>query len=195
MRTAVRRALSAAAEWWPFIVVPVVLVAAACVGGCVPTEKRSTIEQTQRESVAGKANAEVLRETQVQPPPVTVTTKDGTRVEMPAAVTETVRAKTEASEVSDSAATGRAEDSETIPLFVKLIGGAVGLSMLLGVGWLLLRSSRALRAAYAVADDYLARGINRVRTMAQVETDPARANLLNSIVSGLEAERAEYNKD
>jgi hypothetical protein len=201
VRTRLRRALSAArsfwGEWWPFIAGGL-LMAAAMLTACVPTEKRSTIEQTQRETVAGRANADVLRETQVQPPPVKVTTRDGTTIEMPAATTESVTARTEASENSDSAATGRAEDSVTIPLAVKLIAGGFGLIVIAVGVWMLMllaKRSKAITAAFGAGDDLAARGIHSVRSLAATMTNADDRARILALAGDMERDRTNWHRE
>lgn len=180
---------------------PWTLFAVFALSGCnlVPTEQSSTIEQKQRESIATSTTADVVRSTHMVPPEVTISTtaKDGTvmKVTQPAMIDEHVSASTSANESSDSSASGARSWSSSVPWGVQLILAAIGLSMVLGVGWVLLRSSRALKAAWSTADEFAARGIDKVRAMAQAETDPARSTLLNSIVAGLEKDRADLNRD
>jgi hypothetical protein len=168
----------------------------------LPTEQKSTLEQRQRESVVGRASTDIVSATQVHPPDVTVTTKgkDGstTTVSVPAAVNESKTVKTQASETSDSEASGGWMSEVRIPFGLQLIMIGIGLVVITGGAWMaiqLAKKSKAVTAAWKTADDFASRGINRVKSMVSAETNPEKSNLLNSIVAALESERAELNKD
>lgn len=215
MRTAVRRALSAAVfvgSWlrgnpWaaPYVAIFLFLLGATVVsslvgcGSLLPTEDRSLVKQESRESIAGQTTAGVVSAATVQPPDVTITTtaKDGTTVQVkqPAATETTTTANTTASETSDASASGEASQSTTIPMFVKLIGSAVGLGLLWLVFWLWRRTSKAVNAAFAAGDDLAARGIHSVRSLAATLTSPEDRARVLALAGDMERDRTNWHRE
>lgn len=175
--------------------------------GCslVPTERASTLNQAQRETVVGKDTTNITRATETTPANLTITTKEkgGTevKIEQPVQQKASAGVATNGSESSHSEAEGSSEWSIKIPLFAKIIGMVVGISMLIALVWFIWKAvtktkvGQALSGLAKVADDYLSRSIDHVRSLAQTETDPAKASTLNGIVAHMEKQRAEFNKD
>jgi len=179
---------------------PLVLLLLVLAGCSLPQDRGSTIQQEQRESVAGNVTADLADRTFSQPTPTKIeipTGKDGNvaKIEIPETRSENKSAVTSASETSDSAASGKASAYVSTPF---LLSAGIGLLLLAAACWLfymLFRKSMALRSAWKVGDEYLSHGIDSVRSMAQAETDPHKSALLNSIVGTLESKRAEFNAD
>lgn len=169
-------------------------------GGCslIPTERSSLIQQQQRESIAANTTANVVTAAKVNPPEVTITTtaKDGSKIEVkqPAQVTEQTDARTGAHEDSNSEASGTNKNSVSIPMFVKIIGSAIGLFMLLIIFWLIKRSSSAVNAAWTWVDSAIANKIQTTRTLASTTTEPGAIAAYKTMEAELENLRAETNK-
>jgi hypothetical protein len=166
----------------------------ATMPGCGLKESRSLVQQEQRESIATGTTADVVRQTEVTPPPVRVTTRDGTTIEMPAASSSTTSASTTASESSDSAASGKATESSTYPLFVKLIGVAVGCFLLMGVAWAIRRQFKAVDLAFAAGDDLAAKMIHKVRTEA-IRASGDEATRLSTLAGDMERDRTNWHRE
>lgn len=172
------------------IVLTTAVYAVVTMVGCVPMERASTLEQKQRENVSQKATSEFA--SSVQPTPLRVHLKDGTIIEQPVAAK--VFGKAESKESSDSSASGNSEWIESIPLFVKLIGLAVGIAALCGAGWLVLRSSKAADAAWKWTDEAISNKVNTLKALAAASTDPAKVQAYQEAIAQAEGLRAEVNK-
>lgn len=159
--------------------------------GLVPTERSASIQQAQRESVAGQATSKVVSESVVRPPNVVVeqTAKDGTRlvITQPAHADQRNTVDVAANETSDSQAAAEARSAVSIPFFVKLIGTAVGAALLLAVLWFVRRSAKAVDAAWSGANDMLGGAIHSLRSRITTATDP-------SVILALKAEEAELQR-
>lgn len=169
----------------------VALMIVFAMSGCGLKEQHSTLDQKQRESIAETTTAKVLRETATVQPEVNVktTAKDGssTEVTIPATATQKIEAETAATADSDSAASGNAAQSDSFPMFVKLIGVGVGLLILLLVWWLIRRSSKAVDAAWVAADGMVASKIHNLRTHQTASTDP-------NVIAALKTQEAELQR-
>lgn len=199
---------------WLIRVVVALLVGALLVyvfKGCsmVPTEQSSTLSQKQRESVIGKATTDVVRATDTLPPNVTITTKakDGTvvQIEQPTRQHSETTASTSAGESSDSSASGSSEWSIKVPMFVKVIGLAVGIGLFIGIIWFLRRNSAAIKKitdvadervaeAVSMADDAFSDMIHSVRSEAITTTEPAQVAKLTTIAADIERKRSNFHK-
>lgn len=179
-----------------------VVVVLSILSGCgfVPHEQTSTLDQKQRENVSQKGIADFIRSTEPAPFTATIPQGDG---KPPITVTvppkQKVEGKAEASENSASENEGSKKDSDTIPLFVKLIGGAVGLAMLaavvFGIIWFVRRSSAAANVAWKTGDEFIGRIINRFKTEAMASSDPVVSSRLTAAVADAERDRTVFNKD
>lgn len=185
------------------ILLIIALVAVLLIGwsGCsLPTNQGSTIEQEQRETVTGSATTDIANRTISTPTPtkIEVPGADGgapTKIEIPPTVHSDVVASATANETSNSSARGSASAYQSVPF---LIAAGFGLLALAAAAWLLyllFRKSKALTAAWTIADEFMTSGINTVRTMAMSETDPKAAGVLSAVVSALEGKRADFNAD
>lgn len=170
--------------------------------GCaamIPDERSSTLEQRQLESMAGETTTDVVTASKTTPPNVTIetTAKDGTtfKLTQPASTESTTTAATRAKEDSNLDASGTSIATVTIPLYVKLIGSAIGLFLLLTAGWLILRSSRAVRASWDVVDGTMGDVIHKVRTKAATTNDPALRTELIGMAADLERDRVNFHKE
>lgn len=81
----------------------------------------------------------------------------------------------------------------TIPLFVKLIGLAIGTLFLIIVIWLLRRSSVAVNAAWGAGDTALATLTDRIASIASQASDPAHKSNLNDLLATAQKERGKLN--
>jgi len=164
--------------------------------GLIPTERESLVKQESRQSIAGATTADVVRETAVTPPEVTVETRDGTvTVRQPAAMRETTTAATTASETANAEATGTARDSVSIPAFVKIGGAAAALGLLWLVVWLWRRTSKLVDAAYAAGDELAARCIHAVRSLAMQATNPEERARLSALAGDMERDRTNWHRE
>lgn len=171
--------------------------------GLTPTERTSMLDQTRRESVAESTTADVVTASKVVPPTVTITQtgKDGStvKVETPAATRENTTARTTATTEADTNENASLIDSITIPLYVKVIGLAVGIGMFCavigGAFWWLRRSSLAVRAATDKADAIVAGAIHKVRSEAINAMPGAETARLVTIAADLERDRSNALKN
>lgn len=168
------------------------------VSGCsIPTERSSTIEQEQRESVVGQATTDVVDRTLTEPTPtrVTVPTEEGPiTVEVQPTEHRDREVSTAASEDSDSAASGASASSVSIPWGIQLILVAIGCFMLMGVVSVLLRN-RAAKAAYDVGTEYVTRMVNRVKSKAMAEGTTEVGVKMNALASEMGDDLADWQKD
>lgn len=164
-------------------------------GGCVPMERSSTLEQKQRENVGQKATSEFVKSTETPPIEVTTENKDGTKTTVKTPGTSRTTGKASVGEDSDSASSGAWAWSESVPLFVKLIGLAVGLGMLGGIIWFAVNRSAALKSAWAIGDEFLSKQVNRIKGEAMASTDPAHSAKMSAIAAEMEHDRTTFNKD
>jgi hypothetical protein len=168
-------------------------IAMLLLAGCnlVPTEKGGTIQQSQRENVSQNATSDFAREFSFTPTPVTVDMKSGV-VTVPPTVQQEVKAAAAVGEDSQSRASAEANWYQSIPLGVKLIMLAIGAMMLLGVFWIIRRSSATVNAAYKAADELMAKAIHRVRSEGMNAQDGKAFAIL---AGDLERERTEWHKE
>lgn len=184
------------------LIIAIVLLCVGCVGG-PPKESSSLIQQSQRESIIEKGVTDVVRSTETIQPEVTLktTAKDGTSTEVtvPASTRTEVAATTNVAAASNSSAQGTNELTESIPLYYKVIGLAIGIFLLtiaLALPWFLLRrSSRAFNAGFTWVDTSVANLIDRWRDQATRSTDPNEINLIKSFTESLANFRAEAARD
>lgn len=166
--------------------------------GFVPTERNTMLNQEHRESTVGKMNSDIVRESKTEPPTLTIQTGEGeSRVEvaMPVRNESTAAVGTDTEEKSKSDSASLWNDIVSIPLFVKLIGLAIGLASLYFVGKWLINASPAAKAGWSYGNEALARQINRLRDRATTEQDPKTLTEIQAAIASLEQERAELNKD
>lgn len=160
--------------------------------GCGLQERSSTLEQRQREQVDQASLAQLERSITPAPREIVIPTGNGkeaiTIKDVPAS---SVKARTENKEASNSSASGNSEDSETFPMFVKIIGLAVGMAALVGAFWLLRRSSVALDAAWQKTDKMIASRLKTISALKGEATDPAKVASYTAEESRLNALRAE----
>lgn len=167
----------------------------ACLAGCgfVPSEKASTLEQKQRENVSQNATSEFAQK--VQPLPMTVTRheKDGSTTIIEQPVPSQTQAAATVAENSDSTAAGAAASTETIPMFVKLIGLAIGIG---GLVWIIIWAVKALKtnspaiaAAVNAVDSAIAAKIDTIRALKGASTDPVRIQALSDAEAHMQEAR------
>lgn len=168
------------------------VLAVLLLSGCGLQERSSTLEQRQREQVSQSSASQFAQSLTPPPSKVTIPQGDGKPPivieNQPAAETT---AKNENKEASNSSASGNSEDSETFPLFIKIIGLAVGIAALVGAVWLLRRSSVAVNAAWTQMDNMIGSRLKTISALKGEATDPARLASLTAEESRLNALRAE----
>lgn len=107
-----------------------------------------------------------------------------------AAFSTEVKSESEVESAGKDSAKGTTASS--IPLFVKLIGAAVGLALLAGIIFWIVRSVRAgaagaaAAAAFNLADRQIASGIGSIETMLHAANDPKEKTLLLAHLANLE---------
>lgn len=175
------------------------LIPIACLFGCsLPTEHTSTLDQRQRENVAQRATSDFARSLEPLPTEVTIKAKDGSTTTIKQPTPEKTRATATAEENSNSEATGASLNSVTIPLFVKIIGIALGIGLLAavigGIIWYLRKSSAAVNAAWNWTDEAISNKLATIRALKGASTDPARIQALTESEAHLESLRADANK-
>lgn len=182
-----------------FFLLPAVLLASGC---ALPMERKTTLDQQQRESVAGKTAADVTDRTISKPAHTTVEVpqddgKAPVRVSI-APVEEANRtAVVTAGEVSLSSASGSWTDSVKLPLAVAILMTAVAFAMFVAV-WILWsklsKTGAATDAAVASHETKLMSLVNdaldRVHTVATAPGATA-----DQVAAAAKAESAAINKD
>lgn len=154
------------------------------------SEQRTAREVTK---VVADRDSEFLAHYAPQPQPTVVTTqsKDGstTTTVTPPPPTVDIHAKEGARVNVNEKGWWTFSEEDSYPLFVKLIGLAVGLFMLGLLVWAWRKQSAAVDQAYQAADEALARQIKKRRERAQETTD-TREIAHNAVsIADLEAER------
>lgn len=173
------------------------LVLMALLTGCSDLrERQSTLEQKQRESIAEKTTADVVRDSETRPAPtvIRIEGRDGavTDIKVPAIATTKTTAATSATAASDSAASGTSLQSVKFPLWIALIGGGIGLIVIsvgLGMLWKLVNQSRAAKAVAEKADAIVANAIHSIRSEAINAQPGAETARLVTIAADLERDR------
>lgn len=169
--------------------------------GClsVPTEQASTLQQKQRENVTQKATSEFAKSLESSPAPLVVemTSKDGEtmKVSQPAPQHQAITGKAFSGEGSDSSAEGSSSWSLTVPLFVKLIGLAVGLGLLAVVVLMIRKHFTIVGAAWSFADEKVSDYIHNLRSIQTTSINPEVNAALKAAEAQAERLRAELNKD
>lgn len=171
----------------------IVLMLPAC-SLLIPRETESRLKQQQRESIVGRATTEVVSQSKADLPVVEIETRDGTKLRVQHGESRT-DSRTEADERAATSESLLDMSRESVPLFVKLIGGAVGLGLLaLVVFWVIRRikqgaAGAAAAAAFHTADQSIAAVLNGLKNQAMSEPDPAKALMLSTQISALEKSR------
>lgn len=179
-----------------------VLPLAICLAAGCAQEQKSTLEQTQRETITEHATTEIVRDVTTAPAPVTIEVPDRsgelTRIQIPPVVKDNTTVTTAAGADSNSSASGKRVDEATWPFYIKLIGVASGLALLLGVGWLALSFFR-IRGAWNTGWDWFneraTAHINRIRDAAIREKDDRVVSLLRELESDAKDLHTEGMKD
>lgn len=173
------------------------LILCMWLGGCsglIPHESESRLNQKQRESIAGRTTADVVSESKTRPPTVTID-NGKVKVEVPVEHEERTTARTSAQESADAAETLLDLQTNSVPLFVKLIGGAVGLGLLgFVVFWIVKRirqgaAGAAAAAAFRAADNRLASIIATLEARAATEKDESARLAIQAQLTALNKER------
>lgn len=170
-----------------------------CMGQLVPHEAN------QKAALASAAQIETAHETEVTkqvngtPAPISVTQSGSSNsvsvVVMPPGGNTTVHDKAGSTSHTDQQST--ASDSTTIPLFVKLIGLALGLGLLFFIiRWIITymkANSLAVDAAYKEADQYVANIIGHIEAKSRAAADPATQASMNDLLATAQKERGKLN--
>lgn len=103
--------------------------------------------------------------------------------------TETLEYSSNTGQKSSSANDTSYLDSIHIPMFVKIIGGCIGVAMIFGLIWYARKNSVAANAAFSMADTEIAKGINIAEEkLKAATTDSERATHAQNL-AGLEKSR------
>ena len=166
-----------------------ILLVAGMLAGCgtlVPSERRASQSVQATEAIATETQQTMRRTFEVVPQAATAMQLSNG---VPVAVSEslTVESRTTTGAGSEDRAKGTSQIS--IPLFVKVIGLAVGLGMLWLVLWIIRKQSVAAQAAWSAADRAVADSIDFVEAKARESTNPEELNKLNAELARLEKRR------
>lgn len=165
----------------------------------LPKETGSERQTSQLESNTAQTTTDVVTAAKSKPADLEITTteKNGTvvKVTQPVQTTETTSAKTNSAEDRNLDMAAKSSWYSTIPMGVKLILLAVGAIGLLGVGWLVLRSSKAVRASWETVDGSMAGMIHKLRTKATTINDPTIRSELVGMSADLERDRVNFHKE
>ena len=167
------------------------LLALSVLGGCLGDAKEHEATLSKRENVAQKATGDFAVSTRPEPLDIQFTDKSGNQTRIKTPVTTDVRGSATTSE--RSSATGTFEESESFPFFVKLIGVGVGVAILIGIAWFVIRSSAAAKAAWSWTNEALTNKINTIQALKGASTDPARIQALSEAEAVMERLRADAN--
>jgi hypothetical protein len=163
----------------------------------VPTDKETTLSQTQRESVVGQMATEATDKTFSAPSATKIQTAEGMAIEIPATELADRHTRSEGREQSDSAASGEWTSSEKLAWGLVMLLGGFGL-ILMAVGAMmivsLLKKSAAVRAAWAFGDNAVAQIVNNIRSQASTSNDPNVTGVLNALAGDAERVRADMNR-
>lgn len=166
--------------------------------GCGLKEQTSTLEQKQRESIAEKTTANVVRESLVAPAPMTLETvaPDGSKstFTVPAVANTTTATQTGAEAASDSSASGASVQTDKFPAWVAFIGYGVGGLLAILVVWLILRGSRTARTLTGAVDGVASDAVEMLKSEAMTSTDPAVAAKLATFVNRIEKSKQDWLK-
>lgn len=162
--------------------------------GCGLQERSSTLEQKQRENVSQSATSDFVQAVKPSPVSITVPQKGADPIVITTPAAAETKAAASVGEESASTASGSGNDSVSFPLFVKIIGLAIGLALLGGLLWLARRSSAAVNAAWTQADDMIASRLKTVSALKGAATEPTKIAALAEEESRLNALRAEAAK-
>lgn len=183
---------------WNFGVAATMLLVAGC-GTLIPSEHKEQVAVRTAGELAATHSANVTKQSENVAPPMnlSISGKDNKLdLKVESARTST---KVEAADTQDSSGHDSAFGSSmhTIPLFVKLIGAAIGLGLLFFViKWIvsyLRKSSPAIDAAFQAGDELAAKWINEARHEAMATTDPNALAKLNARIAQMEADRGKFN--
>jgi hypothetical protein len=176
-------------------------IAGAGCGWATPKERESLLQQQQRENVAQHTTTNFVEKARHSPYPVSIyipTEHGNIEITQPVPVESETKATNASDETSESEASGKTKDAETIPLYWKLIGGGIGLCIIaIGIGMLMkiLKQSKAITAGWQWIDSGLQSVIHNARTIAATSTDPAVNQTIMTMVAEIERLRAEAAKD
>lgn len=183
------------------LLITTILLLGGCIGG-PPKERETTLEQRQLENSTSAIATDVTRETKTTQPEVKLsqTNRDGSRTEVivPAASETKTSATVEAGERGSFNASGSYSWIESIPLYVKVIGLAIGIGLfvlVIGVPiYVLYKHSVAARATIDTLDHGIGAAIHRVKDFAAANKDDAQAITLKTIEAELINLRRERGK-
>ena len=160
----------------------------ATFAGCQLQERKSTLEEREKVSYAAKTTADVVRESKAVPSPVQITANASGKgavvnvaATQPSPGEETLSARTSGNEGGKTTQTAAFSDSATFPLWIAILGGAIGLILLVIALRMIWRSIKntGIGHGIALANDKLAQQIHGLRTQAATEPDAqVRADLM-----------------
>ena len=160
------------------------LLLTGCAGQLVPHEANQKAALASAAQIETTHESEITKQVNGTPAPINIT-QSGTSNTVSVAVlapAATVSLHDTAGSTSHTDQQSTASDSYTIPMFVKIIGLAIGLLVLflvLKYVWTYIRTnSPAVDAAYKLADAKLAEVIGHIESKRAAATDPqVQANL------------------
>lgn len=178
------------------------LAAVLLLTGCaamVPTERHQSQSVKTTENIAVETERTTQRQFSVVPEAAIAIARDGTNsqvVSIPLgnSVTETFTTTSRTGTGAGSKDSANGSFTSTIPLFVKLIGAAIGGFLILGVIYFARKSSAGVDAAYKVADQGFANLVGTLRTMATQSTNPEQLNVLNSLIAEVNDQRGKATR-
>lgn len=177
--------------------------------GCGLQERQSTLEQKQRETIAEKTTANVVRESLVAPAPMTIETegRDGSKstITVPAVANTTTKTQTAATVASDSEAEGKDLQSSKYPQWLGALAWCLVGFLALILLWLWRRSSVAVKAITDKADKAVAAGVDRIEgfgsevsrvltSEAASSSDPLFSAKLVALAANLDKSKQDWQK-
>lgn len=177
-----------------FLVVLILLVASFW--GCGLQERSSTLEQRQRESLDGSNQAAFVQSTKPDPLKIKIPQGEGKEpIEVQSGTPAETKAESKNTQSSDSSAEGKGNDSASFPFFVKALGVGAAVALFMLLGWVALRGSTALKAAWREINDMIASRIRTVQSLKGAATDPTQIAALTAEENRLNGLRAEAASD
>lgn len=180
------------------------LAVAALLSGCgslIPHETKRDEATKTAGQIANKQTGNLDRQAQVTPPITVSKVGEGATVNVTVpAVPQSVKVETNGEIRSESNATDTAKESVSIPLFVKIIGLAVGVFALFGAVFWAIKAIKngaagaATAAALDLGDSVLAKSIQKMRLIQAGTTDVNTKQVISDHIAAMESERGKMAK-
>lgn len=180
------------------LLVPIMLLGMLILRGCtLPMETKSTLEQRQRESVAGIASSNAERTLHLEPADLEITFKDKggatVTVKQPIQQWSRTHADNHAQENSDQSAWGSFLNQSNLPLVIEWAIGILCVLAILAIIWY-IRKNPAVKHITDTAVQVLDDAIHRTRSQAITSTDPSETAKLSTMAADMERDKVKLTQ-